>query len=163
MNNNENLNFKIFRVSNRGSNVLEKVSNQTYAVNVPSELRDPTKIVKVEVIAGSMTFSTNATFNTYAELGVSCNLVQGFDAENNGGFNSKNYNILFTIDTSNCDRQNTELFTFHKSSCGFQFITSSIPEKLEFSSVGNTGGNVVAPIVNDGYLSFILKLTYYDK
>ena len=159
----KNLNFKIFRVSNRGSNVVEKVSNQTYAVNIPSELRIPNKLILVEVIAGSITMNTDSTFNNYAEIGIISNLPNGFDSETQGSFNSKNYNLLYTIDTSSYDKQNTERICFQKASCSFQFLSSSIPEKLEFTSVATTGASVLAPIVNDEYISFVLKLTYFDK
>jgi len=161
--NNENLNFKIFRVSNRGSNAYEKVANSTYAVNVPSELRIPNKIVKVEVVAGSITMNTDSTFNNYAEIGITSNLPNGFDTEVDGSFNSKNYNLLYTIDTSSYDKQNTERICFQKASCNFQFLTSSIPEKLEFTSVATTGAGILEAIVNDEYISFVLKLIYYDK
>ena len=160
---NQDLNFKIFRVSNRGTNVFETVANQTYTVNVPPELRIANKLVKVEVIAGSITLNTDSTFNTFAEIGIISNLPNGFDTENKGGFNSKNYNLLYTIDTSSYDKQNTERICFQKASCSFQFLTSSIPEKLQFTSVATTGSDVLAPIVLDEYISFVLKLTYYDK
>jgi hypothetical protein len=76
-----NPNFKIFRVSNRGSNVNETIANQEYRVNIPSELRIPNKIIKVEVISGSMTINTDSTFDTLAEIGVISNLPNGFDSE----------------------------------------------------------------------------------
>jgi|TARA_E500000305_G_scaffold1551_1_gene1513 hypothetical protein len=159
----ENLDFKIFRVSNRGSNVVETVANSEYRINVPSELRIPNKIVKVEVIAGSITMNTDSTFNNYAEIGITSNLPNGFDSETLGSFNCGNYNLLYTIDTSSYDKQNTERICFQKASCSFQFLTSGLPEKLIFTSVATTGSSVLAPIVNDEYISFVLKLTYYDK
>ena len=46
---NQDLNFKILRVSNRGTNVHETVTNQQYRINIPSELRIPNKIIKVDL------------------------------------------------------------------------------------------------------------------
>jgi len=159
-----NPNFKIFRVSNRGSNVNETIANQEYRVNIPSELRIPNKIIKVEVISGSMTINTDSTFDTLAEIGVISNLPNGFDSEvETGSFNCGNYNLLYTIDTSTYDKQNVARICFQKSSCNFQFLTSTIPEKLIFQSVGNTGSGILAPLTVDSYISFVLKLSYFDK
>jgi hypothetical protein len=160
---NQDLNFKILRVSNRGTNVHETVTNQQYRINIPPELRIPNKIIKVEVIAGSLTINTDSTFDTLAEIGVISNLGNGFDSEVPNGFNCGNYNLLYTVDTSTYDKQNVARICFQKASCSFQFLTSSIPEKLIFTTVGNTGAGVLAPLTTDSYVSFVLKLTYYDK
>ena len=72
--------FKIFRVSNRGSNVFEQVTDQRYAVNVPSELRDPTKSMKIEIVDGTISCITDNTFKTFMELGVQANFTNGFDS-----------------------------------------------------------------------------------
>ena len=160
---NQDLNFKILRVSNRGTNVHETVTNQQYRINIPSELRIPNKIIKVEVISGSITINTDSTFDTLAEIGVRCNLGTGVDSEVPNGFTCGNYNLLYTVDTSTYDKQNVARICFQKASCSFQFLTSSIPEKLIFTTVGNTGAGVLAPLTTDSYVSFVLKLTYYDK
>tara|TARA_Y100001973_G_C5146806_1_gene305829 strand:- start:572 stop:1045 length:474 start_codon:yes stop_codon:yes gene_type:complete len=154
--------FKILRVSNRGQNVYQSVANQTYRVNVPSELRIPNKRVKVEVISGTMTFSTSPTFDSYSQIGVISNLPNGYDTESDSSFNSKNYELLFNIDTSGFDKSAVKLMTFHNSN-NFQFMINNIPEKLEFTSVSTTGAGVLSPIVNNNYISFVLKFTYYDN
>ena len=154
--------FKILRVSNRGQNVFSSVANQTYRVNVPSELRIPNKRVKVEVISGTMTFTTDSTFDSYSQIGVISNLPNGFDTESDSSFNSKNYELLFNIDTSGFDKSASKLMTFHNSN-NFQFMINNIPEKLEFTSVSTTGAGVLSPIVNNNYISFVLKFTYYDN
>ena len=154
--------FKILRVSNRGQNVFESVANQTYRVNVPSELRIPNKRVKVEVISGTMAFTTDGTFDSYSQIGVISNLPNGYDTESDNSFNSKNYELLFNIDTSGFDKSASKHMTFQNSS-NFQFMINNIPEKLEFTSVSTTGAGVLSPITNDNYISFVLKFTYYDN
>tara|TARA_B100001094_G_scaffold71615_1_gene67901 strand:- start:548 stop:1027 length:480 start_codon:yes stop_codon:yes gene_type:complete len=154
--------FKILRVSNRGQNVYQSVANQTYRVNIPSELRLPNKRIKVEVISGTMTFTTDSTFDSYSQIGVISNLPNGYDTESDSSFNSKNYELLFNIDTSGFDKSASKLMTFHNSN-NFQFMINNIPEKLEFTSVSTTGAGVLSPIVNNNYISFVLKFTYYDN
>jgi len=154
--------FKILRVSNRGRNVFESVANSTYRVNIPSELRIPNKRIKVEILNGSMTFTTDSTFDSYSQIGVISNLSNGFDTESDSSFNSKNYELLFNIDTSGFDKSASKLMTFQNSS-NFQFMINNIPEKLEFTSVSTTGAGVLSPIVNNNYISFVLKFTYYDN
>lgn len=155
--------FKILRVSNRGQNVYQSVANQTYRVNVPSELRIPNKKIKVSIINATMAFNTDSTFNTYTEIGVISNLPTGYDTESDSSYNSKNYQLLFNIDTSTFGKQNNKLITFHAHSEAFEFMVGNIPEKLEFTSVATTGAGVLAPITNNNYISFVLKLTYYDN
>jgi hypothetical protein len=156
--------FKILRVSNRGTNVVEHVANRTYAVNIPSELRIPNKMIKVSIINATMSFNTDSTFNTYSEIGVTSNIgaLNSFDTEVPNGFNTKNFDLLFNIDTSTYGKQNNNLINFHTHDEAFQFWTSSLPEKLIFTSVANTTG-VLVPITNDNYISFVLKLEYYDN
>jgi hypothetical protein len=154
----------ILRVSNRGDNVVEQVANQTYAVNIPPELRIANKQIKISVINATMAFNTDSTFETYTEIGVTSNLgaVCGFDSEVSGSFRPKNFELLFNIDTSTFGRQNNKLITFHTHSEAFSFWTNQLPERLIFSSVASTTG-VLTPITNDNYISFILKLEYYDN
>lgn len=155
--------FKILRVSNRGQNVYQSVANQTYRVNVPSELRIPNKKIKVSVISATMAFNTDSTFDSYTEIGVISNLPTGYDTESDSSYNSKNYQLLFNIDTSTFGKQNNKLITFHTHDEAFEFMCGNIPEKLEFTSVATTGAGVLAPITNNNYISFVLKLTYYDN
>lgn len=155
--------FKILRVSNRSQNCYQSVVNQTYRVNVPSELRVPNKRMKVSVINGTMAFNTDTTFDSYTEIGVNCNIVNGYDTESDNSFNSKNYELLFNIDTSTFGKQNNKLITFHAHDEAFEFMCDNIPEKLEFTSVATTGAGVLVPITNNNYISFVLKITYYDK
>jgi hypothetical protein len=155
--------FKILRVSNRGQNCFQSVANQTYRVNIPSELRVPNKKIKVSVINATMAFNTDNTFDTYTEIGVISNLPTGYDTESDSSYNSKNYQLLFNIDTSTYGKQNNKLITFHTHDEAFEFMVGNIPEKLEFTSVSTTGAGVLAPITNNNYISFVLKLTYYDN
>ena len=153
-------NFKIFRVSNRGTNVFEQVANQRYAVNVPTELRDPTKTMKIEIVDGTLEMMTNTAFRSYMELGVLCNFTSGFDTEVTGGFNSKNMDILFNVDLYEYKLANVRHpFKIHSET---SFLLQQLPEKLVFSRYFVTSGTAV-PLDFDGYISFTLKITYYDK
>lgn len=158
------LNFRLLRVSNRGQNCFQQVADQTYAVNIPPELRIPNKIIKIDVINATMAFNTDSTFDTYTEIGVTSNILcNGYDTETNDSYRCKNNDLLFNIDTSTFGKQNNRLITFHTHSDTFQFVCNTLPEKLVFTSVATTGAGVLVPITNDNYISFILKLTYYDK
>lgn len=154
----------ILRVSNRGDNVVEPVANQTYAINIPPELRIANKKIKVSIINATMAFNTDATFDTYTEIGVTSNLgaLNAYDSEVSGSFRPKNFSLLFNIDTSTFGKQNNKLITFHAHSEAFSFWTNLLPERLIFTSVASTTG-VLTPITNDNYISFILKLEYYDN
>ena len=152
--------FKILRVSNRGTNVFEQVADQRYAVNVPPELRDPTKTMKIEIVDGTLEMMTNTTFRSYVELGVSCNFIKGFDTEVNSGFNSKNMDILFNVDLYEYKLANVRHpFKIHSES---SFLLDALPEKLIFSRYVVIG-DLVEPLTFNGYISFTLKITYYDK
>jgi hypothetical protein len=153
-------NFKIFRISNRGTNLYEQVANQRYAVNVPSELRDPTKTMKIEVVDGTIACITDATFKTFMELGIQCNFTNGFDTENSGGFNCKNMENLFNVDINNYT--NAGISVPFKKSSNNSFLLNQIPEKLIFNRYCVINNNVI-PLTFDGYVSFTLKITYYDK
>ena len=152
--------FKIFRVSNRGTNVFEQVANQRYAVNVPSELRDPTKTMMIEVVDGTIGCLTDNTFKTFMELGVQCNFTNGFDTEVTGGFNSKNMENLFNVDITNY--KNATIAVPFKISSNNSFLLDKIPEKIIFNRYCVITGTVI-PFTFDGYISFTLKITYYDK
>ena len=155
--------FKILRISNRGQNCVQVVANRTYRVNVPSELRVPNKKMKINVINATMAFNTDSTFDSYTEIGVISNLPTGYDTESDSSFNSKNYELLFNIDTSTYGKQNNKLITLHSHDDLFELMADNIPEKLEFTSVATTGAGVLVPITNNNYISFILKISYYDK
>ena len=152
--------FKIFRVSNRGSNVYEQVTNQRYAVNVPSELRDPTKSMMIEIVDGTISCTTDNTFKTFMELGVQCNFTNGFDSEVLGGFNCKNMENLVNVDINNYTNAGIQI-PFKKASNNI-FLLDNIPEKLVFNRYCVINGGVI-PLTFDGYISFTLKITYYDK
>ena len=153
-------NFKIFRVSNRGTNVFEQVTNQRYAINVPSELRDPTKTMMIEIVDGTIACNTDATFKTYMELGVQCNFTNGFDSEVPGGFNCKNMENLFNVDINNYT--NAAIDVPFKKASNNSFMLDQIPEKLVFNRYCVIAGTAI-PLTFDGYISFTLKITYYDK
>ena len=152
--------FKIFRVSNRGTNVFEQVANQRYAVNVPSELRDPTKTMMIEVVDGTIGCITDVTFLTFQELGVQCNFTNGYDTEVTGGFNSKNMENLFNCDISTYS--NADVIVPFKTASNYSFLLDKIPEKIVFNRYCVITGTVI-PFTYDGYISFTLKITYYDK
>lgn len=152
--------FKIFRVSNRGSNVYEQVTNQRYAVNVPSEIRDPTKTMMIEVVDGTIECITDVTFKTFMELGVQCNFTNGYDTEVTAGFNSKNMENLFNCDINNYT--NTGINVPFKKASNNSFLLDKIPEKIVFNRYCVITGTAI-PLTFDGYISFTLKITYYDK
>ena len=152
--------FKIFRVSNRGTNVYEQVVNQRYAVNIPTELRDPTKTMMIEVVDGTIAMHTDNTFKTYMELGVQCNFTNGYDTEVNGGFNSKNMENLFNVDITNY--KNATMSVPFKKASNNSFLLDQIPEKIVFNRYCVIGDTAI-PLTFDGYISFTLKITYYDK
>jgi len=152
--------FKIFRVSNRGTNVFEQVTNQRYAINVPSELRDPTKTMMIEIVDGTIGCITDNTFKTFMELGVQANFTNGFDSEVPGGFNCKNMENLFNVDINNYT--NAGISVPFKKASNNSFLLDQIPEKLVFNRYCVIAGTVI-PLTFDGYISFTLKITYYDK
>lgn len=154
----------ILRVSNRGQNVFEQVANQTYSVNIPNELRIANKQIRIIVIDGNMAFNTDATFDTYTEIGLTSNLSQNnsYNTESDNSFRCQNNDILFCLDTSTYGKGNNKLITFHTHSHVFEFWASQLPEKLIFTSVATTGAGVLIPITNNNYISFTLKLEYYD-
>lgn len=152
--------FKIFRVSNRGTNVFQQFTNQRYAINVPSELRDPTKTMMIEIVDGIVECLTDNTFKTYMELGVQANFTNGFDSEVPAGFNCKNMENLFNVDINNYT--NAGINVPFKKSSNNSFLLDQIPEKLVFNRYCVIAGTAV-PLTFDGYISFTLKITYYDK
>ena len=156
--------FRLLRVSNRGQNCFQTVANQTYSVNIPDELRVPNKQIQVEVVNATMSFNTDSTFDTYAEIGVTSNLAMNnsYTTETDNSFRCENMNMLFNIDTSTYGKQNNNLITFHSHSEAFGFWCGMLPEKLVFTSVATTGAGTVGAITNNNYISFILKFTYYD-
>ena len=153
-------NFKIFRISNRGTNCFQQVTNQRYAVNVPSELRDPMKTMMIEVVDGTLSYNTDNTFKTFQELGVQCNFVNGFDSEVTAGFNSKNNDILFNVNTQ--QYKNAGIVVAFKKASDNTFLLDKLPEKLIFNRYCVIGATAI-PLTFDGYISFTLKITYFDK
>lgn len=152
--------FKIFRISNRGTNCFQQVTNQRYAVNVPSELRDPMKTMMIEVVDGTLSYNTDNTFKTFQELGVQCNFVNGFDSEVTAGFNSKNNDILFNVNTQ--QYKNAGIVVAFKKASDNTFLLDKLPEKLIFNRYCVIGATAI-PLTFDGYISFTLKITYFDK
>lgn len=152
--------FKIFRISNRGTNVHELIANNTYAVNVPSELRIPNKKMKIEVVDGIISETTDSTFKTFVELGVQCNFVNGFDSEVPNGFNCKNMQNLFNVNIQEY-HSNNDLVSFHKSS-NCSFMLDNLPEKIVFNRYSIITGTQSA-LTSDNYIQFTLKITYYDR
>ena len=160
----DNLDFKLLKVSNRSTGLHTITAATTFQVNIPSELRVSNKKILVEVVSGCLTLdTTQTTFATIRDCGVSCNLCNGYNTEINNGFNSTNLTELFNVNLncfSNVDASNC----FYKQS-STSFMINSLPEQLRFSRVaviGNTGLSVPYAAANE-YISFILKLTYYDK
>ena len=153
-------NFKIFRVSNRGTNCFQQVTNQRYGVNVPSELRDPMKTMMIEIVDGTISYTTDNTFKTFQELGVQCNFVSGFDSEVTAGFNSKNNDILFSCDIQ--QYTNSGVDVPFKNASNNTFLLDKLPEKLIFNRYCVINATAI-PLTFDGYISFTLKITYFDK
>jgi len=156
-------NFEIFHVSNKGTNVFAQVADEIYGVNVPAELRKPNKKVLVECIGGSMSHQGNAALKSYNELGLQCNLGNGYTTQVNAGFQSGNYSTLYT-----CDLQSYNNFSSTNEPISFSannkipYMISSLPEKLFFNRYAVIG-TVNQVISSPRLLSFTLKLTYLDK
>ena len=160
----DNLDFKLLKVTNRSTGLFTVVPSTTFRVNIPSELRVANKKIVVEVVSGMLTLdTTQSTFSTIKDCGISCNLCSGYNTEVSTGFNNTNLNELFNVNLNsfgNTDASNC----FYKQSNN-QFILSSLPEQLEFSrvaTIGDVGLSVPYAAANQ-YVSFVLKLTYYDK
>jgi len=159
----KDMDFEIFHVSNRGTNVFEQVTNQIYAVNVPAELRKPNKKVLVECIDGSISLQGGATLKSLQQLGLVCDLGNGYSTQVEAGFQSGNYSTLFT-----CDLQSYNNFSASDQPISFSannkisYIISSLPEKLIFSRYAIIDS--INQIITDTRLTcFTLKLTYFDQ
>lgn len=161
--------FKLLRVTNRGSNSFETVTNQQFAVNIPADLRKPNKNILVEVVDGCMSIDSTLTnkFEDLEEVGVDCNICSGsYDAEAPNGFNCGNLSRLFNVNLNNFHTAGKNV-TFYKSSNN-QFFISSLPEKLIFTRMETTTSTGTAKpadatYFSGKYISFTLKLSYYDK
>ena len=160
----KDLDFKLLKVTNRSAGLNTITPSTTFEVNIPSELRVSNKKILVQVVSGCLTLdTTQATFSTIRDCGVTCNLCNGYNTEVNNGFNSTNLTELFNVNLnsfSNVDASNC----FYKQSSQ-SFMINSLPEQLRFTRVaviGNTGLSVPYAAANE-YISFVLKLTYYDK
>ena len=158
-----NEDFEIFHVSNKGTNVFAQVADEIYGVNVPAELRKPNKKVKVECIGGTLSHIGNASLKSYNELGLQCNLGNGYTSQVDAGFQSGNYSTLYT-----CDLQSYNTFSAANEPISFSannkisYMIASLPEKLFFSRYAVIG-SVNQGISSAKLLSFTLKLTYMDK
>lgn len=157
-----NNNFKLLRVTNRGTNVHITVPNVEYAVNIPGELRIPNKRILVEVVDGLITATTDTTFKTIRELGIQCNLCtmsNSYDTEVTDSFQAQQMSQLFNCNLQDYHTNNT-IVSFHASSDN-SFIISSLPEKLIFKRYA-TITNEASDYAIDNYIQFTLKLTYLD-
>jgi hypothetical protein len=157
-----NNNFKLLRVTNRGTNVFTEKADVKFSVNIPSELRIPNTRVKVSVVDGIITATTDATFKTIRELGIKCNLClmsNSYDTEVENSYIAQQMAQLF-----NCNLQqyhtNNAIVSFHTSS-NDEFILSQLPEKLTFERYANIAG-VSQEYAIDDYIQFTLKLEYID-
>ena len=161
-----NLNYKLLRVTNTGTNVFTTVSNTEYAVNIPSELRVQNKIIEIEVTDGIISLSTNATFKTFSEVGIECNLCassNSYNTEVANGFNCNQMRQLFNVNLQNYYHVGgaTALINFIKDSSN-SFILSHLPEKLIFKRYKSDGTDY-SDFAEDNYIQFTLKITYHDK
>lgn len=156
-----NNDFILLHVSNRGSNVMQMIANEKYAVNIPSDIRRANTAYKITVISGIVQASVSAALDAYAELGVLCNLRSGHDTEVSTGYNAGPNNILFHVD----------LPVQHITAAGdiplqtsrnHEFVISYLPEKLEFSRYAVVAG-IKQGVALDKYISFTLKIQYIDK
>jgi len=161
--------FKLLRVTNRGSNAFATVADQQFAVNIPADLRKPNKNILVEVVDGCMEIDTTLAnkFEDLEEVGVDCNICSGsYDAEAQSAFTCGNLSRLFNVNLNNFHTAGKDVM-FYKSSNN-QFFISSLPEALIFTRMATTSSTITAKpadatYFSGKYISFTLKLSYYDK
>lgn len=166
-----NLDYKLLRVTNRGTNVFPTVADTEYSVNIPSELRIPNKRIEIEVVDGIISLLTKpANFKTYKEVGIECNLCNSsnsYNTEVENSFNCTQMSQLFNVNLQNWFNRDGEgqdantNINFKKDSSN-TFILSSLPEKLIFKRYVNAAG-VSQNLTEDNYIQFTLKITYHDK
>ena len=156
-------NFEIFHISNRGTNVFHQELNTIYAINVPSELRRPNSKIHIECIDGTISHQGNASLKSYECLGIECNLGNGYTTQVDSGFQTGNYQSIFT-----CDLQSYNTYTAVNEPISFSanntipYIISSLPEKLFFNRYAIING-INEKVSSSKLCSFTLKLTYMDK
>jgi len=156
-----NNDFILLNVSNRGSNVMQMIVDEKYAVNIPSDIRRANTAYKITVISGIVQASVGIALDAFAELGVLCNLRSGHDTEVSTGYNAGPNNILFNVDLQNHHIATAGDIPLQTNN-NHEFIISYLPEKLEFSRYAVAAGTKQG-LPLDKYISFTLKIQYIDK
>jgi len=127
----------IMRVSNRGAAIRELVSNTTYEVNIPCQLRS--KQVNVEVISGLIVLDTDkANFPTLKEVGVMSDIgAKGFDCETQYGtnqFQAQGFSTLFDVALQDFNTTASKSKVSFHTGEKYTFQVGSLPEKFTFST-----------------------------
>ena len=130
-------NSYLLRISNRGAGIREIVTNTTYEVNLPTQLRG--KQCKVEIIDGLIVLDTNKSdFPTLKEVGILSDIgLRGFDMETEFGtnqFQATGFSTLFDValQSFNVTASKTKV-SFHTNS-RYECDVGSLPEKFSFST-----------------------------
>ena len=130
-------NSYLLRISNRGAGIREIVTNTTYEVNLPTQLRG--KQCKVEIIDGLIVLDTNKSdFPTLKEVGILSDLgLRGFDMETEFGtnqFQASSFSTLFDVALQNFNVTASKTkVSFHTNS-RYECDVGSLPEKFSFST-----------------------------
>ena len=127
----------MMRVSNRGAAIRELVSNTTYEVNIPCQLRS--KQVNVEVISGLIVLDTDkANFPTLKEVGVMSDIgAKGFDCETQYGtnqFQAQGFSTLFDVALQDFNTTASKSKVSFHTDEKYTFQVGSLPEKFTFST-----------------------------
>jgi hypothetical protein len=127
----------MMRVSNRGAAIRELVSNTTYEVNIPCQLRS--KQVNVEVISGLIVLDTDkANFPTLKEVGVMSDIgAKGFDCETQYGtnqFQAQGFSTLFDVALQDFNTTASKSKVSFHTGEKYTFQVGSLPEKFTFST-----------------------------
>jgi len=130
-------NSYLLRISNRGAGVREVVTNTTYEVNLPTQLRG--KQCKVEVVDGLVVLDTDKTdFKTLKEVGVMSDLgLRGFDMETEYGTNqyqATSFSTLFGVSLQNFNVTTAKQKVAFHTNIRYECEVGSIPEKVTFST-----------------------------
>ena len=141
-------------IANRGTNLVQSVGNQTYEVNLPSNLRRQEECM-LTVKSASVAFPLTDA-RELLELSISTDLpILGFDTEVNSGFMSRNYNKLFSVTLPNISDSYPQFvrMTGNLTNIGSNGTAST----LQNSSLVNLfNDSAVTTQINTGLLTFKL-------
>jgi hypothetical protein len=130
-------NSYLLRISNRGAGIREIVTNTTYEVNLPTQLRG--KQCKVEIIDGLIVLDTNKSdFPTLKEVGILSDLgLRGFDMETEFGtnqFQATSFSTLFDVALQNFNVTASKTKVSFHTNARYECDLGSLPEKFSFST-----------------------------